>query len=170
MRVAFRHDSNVVENLDIFFGGVGPTLVKARHTCKELLGRYSHLKVYINQIQKSCMWENKLYTVLLKVTHTLLRKKRQQLAIKWRLTNSGALFCVANIPVSEHWFLLGRKWDEKLLVEGTQHLEEEISVPSSAPGGREEYRKALVLSFFFKFYMQVLLELQQKVWLWQLLV
>ncbi|KAI2650494.1 Aldehyde oxidase 1 [Labeo rohita] len=27
MRVAFRHDSNVVENLDIFYGGVGPTLI-----------------------------------------------------------------------------------------------------------------------------------------------
>uniref|UniRef100_A0A672N523 Aldehyde oxidase 3-like n=1 Tax=Sinocyclocheilus grahami TaxID=75366 RepID=A0A672N523_SINGR len=93
MRVVFRHNSNVVENLDIFYGGVGPTLVKARHTCKELMGR---------------------------------------------------------------------KWDEKLLVEGTQLLEEEISVPPTAPGGREEYRKTLVLSFFFKFYMQVLLELQQK--------
>ncbi|KAL1251494.1 hypothetical protein QQF64_019290 [Cirrhinus molitorella] len=93
MRVAFRHDSNVVENLDIFYGGVGPILVKARRTCKELVER---------------------------------------------------------------------KWDEKLLVEGTQLLEEEISVPTTAPGGREEYRKALVLSFFFKFYMQVLLELQQK--------
>uniref|UniRef100_A0A8C1JUK5 Aldehyde oxidase 5 n=1 Tax=Cyprinus carpio TaxID=7962 RepID=A0A8C1JUK5_CYPCA len=85
MRVTFRHDSNVVENLDIFYGGVGPTLVKARHTCKELMGR---------------------------------------------------------------------KWDEKLLVVGTQLLEEEIYVPPTAPGGQEEYRKALVLSFFFKFYMQ----------------
>uniref|UniRef100_A0A671SQ22 Aldehyde oxidase 5 n=1 Tax=Sinocyclocheilus anshuiensis TaxID=1608454 RepID=A0A671SQ22_9TELE len=82
MRVVFRHNSNVVENLDIFYGGVGPTLVKARHTCKELMGR---------------------------------------------------------------------KWDEKLLVEGTQFLEEEMY-----------YRKTLVLRFFFKFYMQVLLEIQQK--------
>uniref|UniRef100_A0A671NEV5 Aldehyde oxidase 5 n=1 Tax=Sinocyclocheilus anshuiensis TaxID=1608454 RepID=A0A671NEV5_9TELE len=77
MRVAFRHDSNVVENLDIFYGDVGSTLVKARHACKELMGR---------------------------------------------------------------------KWDEKLLVEGTQLLEEEMYVPPTAPGGQEEYRKALVLS------------------------
>uniref|UniRef100_A0A8C1UXR7 Aldehyde oxidase 5 n=1 Tax=Cyprinus carpio TaxID=7962 RepID=A0A8C1UXR7_CYPCA len=51
----------------------------------------------------------------------------------------------------------------KLLVEGTQLLEEEISVPPTAPGGREEYHKSLVLRFFFKLYTQVLLELQQKV-------
>uniref|UniRef100_A0A8C1UXM3 Aldehyde oxidase 5 n=1 Tax=Cyprinus carpio TaxID=7962 RepID=A0A8C1UXM3_CYPCA len=50
----------------------------------------------------------------------------------------------------------------KLLVEGTQLLEEEISVPPTAPGGREEYHKSLVLRFFFKLYTQVLLELQQK--------
>lgn len=36
-------------------------------------------------------------------------------------------------------------------------------MPSTAPGGQEEYRKTLVLSFFFKFYMQVLLELKERV-------
>uniref|UniRef100_A0A673KFD9 Aldehyde oxidase 5 n=1 Tax=Sinocyclocheilus rhinocerous TaxID=307959 RepID=A0A673KFD9_9TELE len=87
MRVAFRHDSNVVENLDIFYGDVGPTLVKARHACKELMGRY---------------------TVPSRV-----------------------------VPRS-----------------GKAPLEEEMYVPPTAPGGQEEYRKVLVLRFFFKFYMQ----------------
>uniref|UniRef100_A0A673L1Q2 Aldehyde oxidase 3-like n=1 Tax=Sinocyclocheilus rhinocerous TaxID=307959 RepID=A0A673L1Q2_9TELE len=87
MRVVFRHNSNVVENLDIFYGGVGPTLVKVKHTCKELMGRYS---------QETSGRGN-----------TALRRRN---------------FC--------------------------------------AP--YEEYRSTLVLSFFFKFYMQVLLELQQK--------
>ncbi|KAL7834103.1 hypothetical protein AOLI_G00290630 [Acnodon oligacanthus] len=53
-------------------------------------------------------------------------------------------------------------WDEKLLAEGTQLLREEISLSPTAPGGRVEYRRTLVLSFFFKFYMQVLLELKRK--------
>lgn len=39
MKVVFRPDSNVVEHLDIFYGGVGPTLVRARHTSKKLIGR-----------------------------------------------------------------------------------------------------------------------------------
>ncbi|XP_036420186.1 aldehyde oxidase 5 [Colossoma macropomum] len=93
MRVVFRDESPVVESLDLFYGGVGPTLVKARTTCKELTGRV---------------------------------------------------------------------WDEKLLAEGTQLLREEISLSPTAPGGRVEYRRTLVLSFFFKFYVQVLLELKQK--------
>ncbi|XP_072526962.1 aldehyde oxidase 5 [Salminus brasiliensis] len=93
MRVLFRDGSAVVESLDLYYGGVGPSLVKARTTCKELTGRL---------------------------------------------------------------------WDEKLLAEGTRLLKEEISLSPAAPGGRVEYRKTLVLSFFFKFYMQVLLELRQK--------
>ncbi|TRZ01805.1 hypothetical protein DNTS_017775 [Danionella cerebrum] len=93
MKVVFKQDTNVVEQLDLFYGGLENTLVKARHTCKVLAGKL---------------------------------------------------------------------WDEKLLGEATELLEEEMRVSPAAPGGREEYRKALVLSFFFKFYMQVLLELQQK--------
>ncbi|KAI4896035.1 hypothetical protein NFI96_006155 [Prochilodus magdalenae] len=93
MRVVFRDESPVVESLDMFYGGMGATLVKARTTGKELIGRV---------------------------------------------------------------------WDEKLLTEGTQLLKEELSLSPAAPGGRVEYRRTLALSFFFKFYMQVLLELQQK--------
>lgn len=74
MRVSFSHDSNVVEHLDIFYGGVGPTLVKARHTCKELMGRYSYRKAYIIYIRKSCICKNRLSTVL---TNTLAEKKSQ---------------------------------------------------------------------------------------------
>ncbi len=71
MRVAFRHGSNVVENLDIFYGGVGPTLVKARHTCKELLGRYSHSQglhkshpniLYVREQTVHCFTEGNKYT------------------------------------------------------------------------------------------------------------
>uniref|UniRef100_A0A3B1JUT9 Aldehyde oxidase 5 n=1 Tax=Astyanax mexicanus TaxID=7994 RepID=A0A3B1JUT9_ASTMX len=94
MKVVFRDESAVVESLDLYYGGVGPSLVKARNTCKELSGRL---------------------------------------------------------------------WDESLLAEGIRLLKEEISLSPAAPGGRVEYRKSLILSFFFKFYMQMLLELRQRV-------
>uniref|UniRef100_A0A8B9L6U5 Aldehyde oxidase 5 n=1 Tax=Astyanax mexicanus TaxID=7994 RepID=A0A8B9L6U5_ASTMX len=93
MKVVFRDESAVVESLDLYYGGVGPSLVKARNTCKELSGRL---------------------------------------------------------------------WDESLLAEGIRLLKEEISLSPAAPGGRVEYRKSLILSFFFKFYMQMLLELRQR--------
>ncbi|KAJ8351567.1 hypothetical protein SKAU_G00230430 [Synaphobranchus kaupii] len=39
MKVVFAEDTDVVQSLNIYYGGVGPTLVKAGHTCEELAGR-----------------------------------------------------------------------------------------------------------------------------------
>ncbi|KAM6945501.1 aldehyde oxidase 5 [Aplochiton taeniatus] len=93
MKVVFREGSDVVESVNIFYGGVGPTLVKPRHTCQQLVGR---------------------------------------------------------------------SWNEALLGEACRLLGEEADVSPSTHGGRAEYRKTLVLSFFFKFYMEVLLELSER--------
>lgn len=81
-----------------------------------------------------------------------------------KLLGFSCINSVLDLEIYGYCFLCCRQWDDKLLAEGTQLLEEEITVPSTAPGGQEEYRKTLVLSFFFKFYMKVLLELQERVW------
>ncbi|XP_030627213.1 aldehyde oxidase 5 [Chanos chanos] len=93
MRVAFKEDTAVVEEIDVFYGGLGPTLVKAGRTCKELVGR---------------------------------------------------------------------SWEEKLLSDACRLLQEEVGLCSSAHGGRVSFRNTLALSFFYKFYMQVLLELKSR--------
>uniref|UniRef100_A0A8C3W8T2 aldehyde oxidase n=1 Tax=Catagonus wagneri TaxID=51154 RepID=A0A8C3W8T2_9CETA len=59
--------------------------------------------------------------------------------------------------------LLGRRWDELLLDEACRLLLDEVSLPGWAPGGRVEFRRTLVVSFFFKFYLEVLQELKKQV-------
>uniref|UniRef100_A0AAZ3QFJ1 xanthine dehydrogenase n=1 Tax=Oncorhynchus tshawytscha TaxID=74940 RepID=A0AAZ3QFJ1_ONCTS len=39
MKVLFREGTNIVESLNIYYGGVGPTLVKVGRTCQKLVGR-----------------------------------------------------------------------------------------------------------------------------------
>ncbi|KAG9349147.1 hypothetical protein JZ751_029470 [Albula glossodonta] len=39
MKVVFAEDTDVVKSLNIYYGGMGPTLVRAGHTCEELIGR-----------------------------------------------------------------------------------------------------------------------------------
>ncbi|KAK8381248.1 hypothetical protein O3P69_008249 [Scylla paramamosain] len=51
--------------------------------------------------------------------------------------------------------LVGRKWDASLLEDGTSQLTRDLPLAFSAPGGMVEYRRALTLSFFFKFYLSV---------------
>ncbi|XP_053520992.1 aldehyde oxidase 2-like [Artibeus jamaicensis] len=57
--------------------------------------------------------------------------------------------------------LRGRCWNELLLDEACRLLLEEVSLPGSAPGGRVEFKRTLVVSFFFKFYLEVLQKLKK---------
>uniref|UniRef100_A0A8C8ZZL5 aldehyde oxidase n=1 Tax=Prolemur simus TaxID=1328070 RepID=A0A8C8ZZL5_PROSS len=59
--------------------------------------------------------------------------------------------------------LLGRHWNEPMLDEACRLLLDEVSLPGSAPGGQVEFRRTLVVSFLFKFYLEVLQELKKLV-------
>lgn len=57
--------------------------------------------------------------------------------------------------------LIGRHWEEKSLVEDVCHsLLEDLPLSPSAPGGMSTYRQSLCLSFFFKFHLHVMRELE----------
>ncbi|XP_024419655.2 aldehyde oxidase 2 isoform X2 [Desmodus rotundus] len=57
--------------------------------------------------------------------------------------------------------LQGRCWNELMLEEACRLLLDEVSLPGSAPGGRVEFKRTLVVSFFFKFYLEVLQKLKK---------
>ncbi|NP_001280177.1 aldehyde oxidase 1-like [Anolis carolinensis] len=58
--------------------------------------------------------------------------------------------------------LIGRPWDEQMLDDACRMVLKEILLPSSAPGGKIEFRRTLIASFIFKFYLEVLQSLQMK--------
>ncbi|XP_066544615.1 aldehyde oxidase 6 isoform X2 [Amia ocellicauda] len=92
MRVQFRDGGNIIEDLSIFYGGVGPCTISARKTCQEIIGR---------------------------------------------------------------------PWNEEVMGDAYRLLLDEILLPPSAPGGMVEFRRALTLSFLFKFYLQMLQKLRE---------
>lgn len=51
--------------------------------------------------------------------------------------------------------LIGRPWDEAMLEAACQLVLEEVSLPGSAPGGKVEFKRTLIISFLFKFYLEV---------------
>ncbi|XP_031224701.1 aldehyde oxidase 2 [Mastomys coucha] len=87
MRVLFKEGTDIIEELSIAYGGVGPATVSAHRTCQQLLGR---------------------------------------------------------------------RWNALMLDEACRLLLDEVSLPGSALGGKVEFRRTLVVSFFFKFYLEVL--------------
>ncbi|KYO33622.1 hypothetical protein Y1Q_0008776 [Alligator mississippiensis] len=52
--------------------------------------------------------------------------------------------------------LIGRQWTEQMLHTACKIVLEEVLLPGSAPGGMVEYKRTLMISFFFKFYLKVL--------------
>ncbi|XP_052605482.1 aldehyde oxidase 2 [Peromyscus californicus insignis] len=58
--------------------------------------------------------------------------------------------------------LLGRHWNALMLDEACRRLLDEVSLPGSAPGGKVEFKRTLMVSFLFKFYLEVLQELKKR--------
>ncbi|XP_072032537.1 xanthine dehydrogenase/oxidase-like [Amphiura filiformis] len=59
--------------------------------------------------------------------------------------------------------MIGREWNDELVSEVSTSLAKELPLLPGAPGGMETYRQSLTLSFFFKFYLKVLEDLDVKV-------
>ncbi|NP_001274196.1 aldehyde oxidase 1 [Equus caballus] len=51
--------------------------------------------------------------------------------------------------------LIGRPWNEEMLDAACRLILDEVSLPGWAPGGKVEFKRTLVISFFFKFYLKV---------------
>ncbi|KAK3077081.1 hypothetical protein LTS18_011256, partial [Coniosporium uncinatum] len=60
-------------------------------------------------------------------------------------------------------YLQGKKWTDSATLEGVMNaLEQDFDLRFGVPGGMATYRKSLALSFFYKFYHEVLAELAQQ--------
>uniref|UniRef100_H2YPJ0 Xanthine dehydrogenase/oxidase n=1 Tax=Ciona savignyi TaxID=51511 RepID=H2YPJ0_CIOSA len=51
--------------------------------------------------------------------------------------------------------IIGREWKDELIDDVAAWMREDFKLEQNAPGGMAEYREALALSFFFKFYIHV---------------
>uniref|UniRef100_A0A2K6B3C5 aldehyde oxidase n=1 Tax=Macaca nemestrina TaxID=9545 RepID=A0A2K6B3C5_MACNE len=51
--------------------------------------------------------------------------------------------------------LIGRHWNEEMLDTACRLVLEEVSLSGSAPGGKVEFKRTLIISFLFKFYLEV---------------
>uniref|UniRef100_A0A7N5JZP9 aldehyde oxidase n=1 Tax=Ailuropoda melanoleuca TaxID=9646 RepID=A0A7N5JZP9_AILME len=86
MRVFFGEGGDIIRELSISYGGVGPTTVCAKNSCRKLIGR---------------------------------------------------------------------PWNEEMLDAACRLVLDEVTLPGSAPGGRVEFKRTLIVSFLFKFYLEV---------------
>ncbi|XP_065044468.1 xanthine dehydrogenase-like isoform X1 [Musa acuminata AAA Group] len=74
----------------------------------------------------------------------------------------GGVAPVSLIASKTQSFLRKKKWDNNLLQGALKILQEDIVLTEDAPGGMIEFRKSLILSFFFKFFSWVTNEMYEK--------
>lgn len=67
----------------------------------------------------------------------------------------GGVAPVSLIAAKAEKFLVGKIWDRNLLQEALKMLKDSVPLTGDAPGGMVEFRKSLILSFFFKFFLSV---------------
>ncbi|XP_009460630.1 PREDICTED: aldehyde oxidase [Nipponia nippon] len=53
------------------------------------------------------------------------------------------------------WTLIGRHWNEQILDEACRLILKEIALPDSASGEKVDYKKTLIVSFFYRFFLEV---------------
>ncbi|XP_021012490.1 aldehyde oxidase isoform X2 [Mus caroli] len=51
--------------------------------------------------------------------------------------------------------LIGRPWNEEMLDTACRLVLDEVTLAASAPGGKVEFKRTLIISFLFKFYLEV---------------
>ncbi|KAJ4844013.1 hypothetical protein Tsubulata_010790 [Turnera subulata] len=59
-------------------------------------------------------------------------------------------------------FLVGKNWNQELFQDALKVLQTDILLNEDAPGGMVEFRKSLTLSFFFKFFLFVIQQMEGK--------
>ncbi|XP_077175230.1 aldehyde oxidase isoform X2 [Paroedura picta] len=72
----------------------------------------------------------------------------------------GGVGCTTMSAPNASQKLRGRTWNERMLDEGCRLILQEIQLSPSALGGKVEYRQTLLVSFFFRFYLEVLQSLK----------
>uniref|UniRef100_A0A8I5Y9M0 Aldehyde oxidase 1 n=1 Tax=Rattus norvegicus TaxID=10116 RepID=A0A8I5Y9M0_RAT len=58
--------------------------------------------------------------------------------------------------------LIGRPWNEEMLDTACRLVLDEVTLAGSAPGGKVEFKRTLIISFLFKFYLEVLQGLKRE--------
>ncbi|KAG8124767.1 hypothetical protein E2320_020062, partial [Naja naja] len=164
MKVLFQSGTDVIQDLTILYGGIGCTTVSARNSCQKLIGRAIDSSEALkepgvvdvvtardipgkNGDGKEDVFANDevifIGHVICGVVATSFECAKQ--AAKKVKIDYQDLEVILTI---------------EMLNEACQLILEEVTLSPSAPGGKVEYRRTMLISFFFRFYLKVLHDLK----------
>ncbi|KAF3772001.1 Xanthine dehydrogenase 1 [Nymphaea thermarum] len=90
----------------------------------------------------------------------LLEKNGMAVQISEASIVYGGIAPIPYLATKTEFFLKGKDWGPDLLDGALDTLKDEMTLADDAPGGMVEFRKSLTLSFFFKLYLWITVDLE----------
>ncbi|XP_053554694.1 aldehyde oxidase 1-like [Bombina bombina] len=143
-----------------FFSGDGSSSLKSNEILLSVLIPRTQKAEFVSAFKQAQRLEN-AYAIVNAGMRVLLNENTH--AIKEMNIFYGGMGPTTVSAKKTSQALVGRNWDEEMLTEASKMITDEISLPSSATGGKVDYRKALRISFVLKFYVEVIDELPNPV-------
>lgn len=140
-----------------FFTGYRRTLVRPQEVLVSVLLPFSHEGQVVRAYKTSRRREDDISVVTATLSVSLAEGRVRDLRMAFGGVGPTVVMatCTGNA-------LRGRLWGEELLQTACSSLAEEMTLDPSSPGGMVQYRRALVLSLFYKFYLSVLQRLSSE--------
>lgn len=141
---------------ETFFTGYRKTMLKPQEILVSVEIPYSRQGEYFSAFKQASRREDDIAIVTCGMRVLFQKGSNQVEEIKLSYGGMAPTTVMAGKTCRE---LIGREWKEKLLQDACHMLADEMNLPPSVPGGMVDFRRTLVLSFFFKFYLTVLQKL-----------
>ncbi|KAL5482077.1 hypothetical protein EMCRGX_G022358 [Ephydatia muelleri] len=155
LNLASKGHSRTVVVDDTFFTKYRQTIIQPNEVILSLVIPFTREGEYIFSYKQSRRRDDDITIV-----SCGLRVLLEQAGSDWKVVNCslgyGGMSFRTVLAQKTQQMMVGRTWDEAMMVDACKLLLEDLPLAPGAPGGMGEYRHSLVTSFFFKFYMAVL--------------
>ncbi|XP_044163721.1 xanthine dehydrogenase/oxidase-like isoform X2 [Acropora millepora] len=146
-----------------FFTGYRQTVLEASEVLVDILVPFTEKHEYVFAFKQSRRREDDIAIV-----NTCMRVflENDLCNSLWKIKDCtfsfGGMAPTTVMAVETIKALIGRTWSEKIVDDAIQLFTKDLPLLPGSPGGQVEYRRSLVSSFFFKFYLNVSLQLSNQ--------
>ncbi|XP_066474787.1 aldehyde oxidase 1-like [Tiliqua scincoides] len=143
---------------NLFVNGVGKNTLEPEEVLVSVYIPYSRKGEFVSAFRQAQRRENALpivnagMRVLFEENSNIIRELSMFYGGIGSTTISAKQTCQA---------LIGRPWDEQMLDDACRAVLKELVLLNSSPGSKVEYRRTLIVSFIFRFYLEVLQSLKK---------
>ncbi|NXP68080.1 AOXA oxidase, partial [Chloropsis cyanopogon] len=152
LNLASRGQRRQIPMSDIFADGVGNNAITPDEILVSIHIPYSRKGEYVSAFRQAPRRENAL-----PITNAGMRVLFEEGTdiIKDLSIFYGGAISTTVCAQQTCWTLTGRHWNEQMLDEACRLVLKEIALPGSAGGENVDYKKTLMVSFFYRFFLEV---------------